>query len=51
MRRLARVVIPDFREGGRGHPWQGRSASFPMDDAHLYLATRYVELSPVLRAS
>ena len=25
----------NFREGGRGHLWQGRFASFPMDDAYL----------------
>jgi len=35
------------REDWRGHLWQGRFASFPMDDAHLYVATRYVELNPV----
>ena len=27
--------------------WQGRYASFPMEEAHLYAATRYVELNPV----
>ena len=37
----------NFREGWRGHLWQGRFASFPLDDAHLYMATRYVELNPV----
>jgi len=31
----------------RGHLWQGRFASFPMDDDHLYLATRCVALNPV----
>jgi putative transposase len=30
-----------------GYLWQGRFASFPMDEAHLYLAARYVELNPV----
>ena len=44
-RRYSRRI--NFREGWRGHLWQGRFASFPMDDAHLYLATRYVELNPV----
>lgn len=38
------------REGWRGYLWQGRFASFPMDEAHLYLAARYIELNPV-RAS
>jgi putative transposase len=35
------------REGRCGHLWQGRFASFPMDDAHLYACLRYVELNPV----
>ncbi len=30
-----------------GYLWQGRFASFPMDEAHLYMAARYVELNPV----
>ncbi|HPD16881.1 MAG TPA: transposase [Planctomycetota bacterium] len=44
-RRYTRRV--NFREGWRGHLWQGRFASFPMDEAHLYRAVRYVELNPV----
>jgi putative transposase len=35
------------REGWRGYLWQGRFASFPMDEAHLLSAARYVELNPV----
>jgi putative transposase len=35
------------REGRCGHLWQGRFASFPMDDAHLYACLRYVELNPL----
>jgi putative transposase len=35
------------REGWRGHLWQGRFASFPLDEAHLYACLRYVELNPV----
>lgn len=36
------------RRGGRcGHLWQGRFASFPMDEAHLYACLRYVELNPL----
>jgi len=31
----------------RGHLWQGRFASFPMDEPHLLMAARYVELNPV----
>jgi len=44
-RRYTRRV--NFREGWRGHLWQGRFASFPMDDAHLGIAASYVELNPV----
>ena len=35
------------REGWRGHLWQGRFASFVMDEPYLLTATRYVELNPV----
>ena len=44
-RRYTRRV--NFRQGWRGHLWQGRFASFPMDDEHLPAATRYVERNPV----
>lgn len=30
-----------------GYLWQGRFGSYPMDDAHLLTAIRYVELNPV----
>ncbi len=30
-----------------GYLWQGRYASFPMDEAHLLRAAAYVELNPV----
>ena len=35
------------REGWRGHLWQSRYASFPMDEAHVHACLRYVELNPV----
>ena len=44
-RRYTRRV--NFREGWRGYLWQGRFASFPLDEAHLHAAGRYVELNPV----
>jgi len=44
-RRYTRMV--NFREGWRGHLWQGRFFSFPMDNRHLYSAVRYIELNPV----
>ena len=37
----------NFREGWRGYLWQGRFASFPMDEHHLLACARYVELNPV----
>ena len=44
-RRYTRMV--NFREGWRGHLWQGRFASFPMDRTYVLAAARYVELNPV----
>ena len=44
-RRYTRFV--NLREDWRGHLWQSRFASFPMDEAHLHACVRYVELNPV----
>ncbi len=44
-RRYTRRV--NFREGWRGHLWQGRFASFVLDEPHLLAAARYIELNPV----
>lgn len=44
-RRYTRHV--NQREGWRGYLFQGRFASYPMDDAHLVAAVRYVENNPV----
>jgi putative transposase len=44
-RRYSRRI--NFREGWRGYLFQGRFASYPMDDAHLMAAVRYVENNPV----
>ncbi len=44
-RRYTRWI--NFREGWRGHLWQGRFASIVMDEDHLLTAARYVELNPV----
>ena len=46
-RRYTRWI--NFQEGWRGHLWQGRFASFVMDEDHLLIAARYVELNPVRR--
>jgi putative transposase len=37
----------NFAHGWTGYLWQGRFASYPMDEAHLMAAVRYVELNPV----
>ncbi|HEY1606005.1 MAG TPA: transposase [Allosphingosinicella sp.] len=37
----------NFAKGWTGYLWQGRFASYPMDEAHLLMAVRYVELNPV----
>ncbi len=47
-RRYTRRI--NFRENWRGYLWQGRFASFVMDEPCLLAAARYVELNP-LRAS
>ena len=44
-RRYTRQI--NFRQGWRGHLWQGRFASFVMDEAYLIAAARYVERNPV----
>src|SRR4030042_1966494 len=44
-RRYTRHV--NFREGWRGHLWQGRFHSFPMDESYFLTGARYVELHPV----
>ena len=37
----------NLREEWRGHLWQGRFASFPMDEQYLLATARYVEMNPV----
>ncbi len=44
-RRYTRRI--NFREGWRGHLWQGRFASFVMEENYLLACTRYIELNPV----
>jgi putative transposase len=44
-RRYTRRI--NFRQKWRGHLWQERFASFPMDESHLLAAARYVEMNPV----
>jgi putative transposase len=35
------------RQNWTGHLWQGRFSSFPMDEAYLLAATKYIEMNPV----
>jgi putative transposase len=44
-RRYTRMI--NFREKWRGHLWQERFHSYPMDERHLLAAARYVEMNPV----
>ena len=44
-RRYTRYI--NFQKGWKGHLWQGRFASFPMDEQYLISTARYVELNPV----
>ena len=44
-RRYSRRI--NRREDWRGFLWQGRFASFPLDNDYLLAAVRYVELNPV----
>ena len=44
-RRYSRMI--NFRDNWRGHLWQGRFASYPMDKTHLLAAVHYIEINPV----
>ena len=44
-RRYTRRI--NFREKWRGYLWQGRFASYPMDESYTLAAARYIELNPV----
>ena len=44
-RRYTRMI--NFKKGWKGYLWQGRFASFPLDQDYLLAAARYVELNPV----
>ena len=44
-RRYTRYI--NFQKDWKGHLWQGRFASFPMDEQYLISTARYVELNPV----
>ena len=44
-RRYTRYI--NFREGWRGHLWQGRFASYVMDERYLIACVRYIETNPL----
>lgn len=37
----------NIRENWKGHLWQGRFLSYPMDERYLHLAVRYIERNPI----
>ena len=41
------TLLINSRQNWRGHLWQERFASFPMDESHLLTAVRYIEMNPV----
>lgn len=41
------TLMVNLRQKWRGHLWQGRFASFVMDEPHLMAAARYIERNPV----
>ena len=43
--RYAQIINTRFE--WRGHLWEQRFSSIPMDESHLLMAARYVELNPV----
>ena len=44
-RRYTRYI--NFQKGWKGHLWQGRFGSFPLDEQYLIATARYIELNPV----
>ena len=44
-RRYTRYM--NFQKGWKGHLWQGRFASFPMDEQYLIATVRYIVMHPV----
>jgi putative transposase len=44
-RRYTRYI--NFQKKWKGHLWQGRFASFPMDEQYTLTTARYIELNPV----
>jgi len=44
-RRYTRYI--NFQKKWKGHLWQGRFASFPMDEQYTLATARYIELNPV----
>jgi putative transposase len=37
----------NFQKGWKGHLWQGRFSSYPMDAQYFIAAASYIELNPV----
>ncbi len=43
--RYTRMI--NFRQKWKGHLWQGRYSSYPMDENYLIACVRYIEMNPV----
>jgi len=41
------ALAVNLREDWKGHLWQARFLSYPLDEEYLYRAMRYVELNPI----
>ena len=41
------TLMVNRRMGWKGYLWQGRFASFPMEETHLYHGARYILMNPV----
>jgi putative transposase len=41
------TTFVNLRENWRGHLWQGRFASYVMDERHALACIRYIEMNPV----
>jgi putative transposase len=41
------TTVINIKNTWKGHLWQGRFLSYPMDEDHVYCAVRYIERNPV----
>ena len=41
------AIMVNTRENWKGHLWQARFSSYPLDEEHLFRSVRYIERNPV----